>query len=557
MFSNIISKLKRNKKPKCLLIIPPLLEPTKFYPATPILAGQLEANGYEAKNLDLNIRFFRTILTKEYIEKTKNLLDKKNIEYDNPHINFLIENLETAIERYKVETIKDEEYYKAKETLEEIAKFISLPYKNLNLTRLDGFEHCFSGYTYNYKKIKEMSFDKENNIFVSFFEEVIKEIKKEKFDFIGITIPFPGTIIPAFTLARLLKDKTKAHITLGGNFIKEKNILNNPEILDIFCDSVLLGDGEESIVKLVKTLEKSEKKENVSGLIYKNKKDIISNPIKPVTSLDELHIPSFKGINFNEYLIKELITSMIISKGCYWGKCTFCALGPKYGRYCIKKPEKVVADIKALKEKYNLNNLFNFQDDALHPNYLDKLADEIIKEDLKIYYFIFGRFEKEFTRELLEKLYKSGLRSIYWGLESGSQSVLEKMNKGIKLENVSRILKDCHEIGISSMAGIIVNFPTETIDEYNETIKFLETVKDYVTISPGNFTVMKNSIIEQNNEKYGIKLIESDYIKENEFDYCPTWEDTNIDHTIKNKRWNHFCECVKSGKYNIDSNKHL
>ena len=47
------------------------------------------------------------------------------------------------------------------------------------------------------------------------------------------------------------------------------------------------------------------------------------------------------------------------------------------------------------------------------------------------------------------------------------------------------------------------------------------------------------------------------HLKENEFDYCPTWEDTNIDHTIKNKRWNHFCECVKNGEYNIDSNKHL
>ena len=77
MFLNLISKFKGNKKINCLLIIPPLLEPATFYTATPILTGQLINNGFNAKNLDLNIRFFRTILTKKYIKQTKKLLDKK------------------------------------------------------------------------------------------------------------------------------------------------------------------------------------------------------------------------------------------------------------------------------------------------------------------------------------------------------------------------------------------------------------------------------------------------------------------------------------------------
>lgn len=399
-----------------------------------------------------------------------------------------------------------------------------------------------------------MCFDTDNNIFISFFEEIIETIKKQQIDFIGISIPFSGNIIPAFTLGRILKEKTKAHITFGGNFLKEKNILNNTEILDIFCDSIILGDGEKSIVELVKSIECKKGKEKVTGLIYKKNKKILSNKIIPVTKMNEIHNASFAGIDLNEYLIECPSISIMISKGCYWGKCTFCALGPKYTQYCIKTPEKVVSDIKALKEKYNLNNWFSFQDDAIHPNYLNKLADEIIKNNLDIYYFIFARFEKEFTKELLEKLYKSGLRTIYWGLESGCQSVLEKMNKGIRLENVYRILKDAHEIGIENITGIIINFPTETTKEYNETIEFLKSIKDYVTISPGNFAVMKNSIIEQNSEKYGIKIIEN---QDNEFSYCPVWEDTNTSQEIKEERWKHFCKCVKSGDYNIDTCKHL
>lgn len=554
MFLNLISKFKGNKKINCLLIIPPLLDPTTFYPATPILVGQLEANGYEVKNLDLNIKFFNKILSKEYINKTKELLDKKNIKYDDTNYNFLLENIDNAIAEYRKFQNNTESFKNAKKVIEETLNFISKPYPALNLNGLDSFEHCFNGYTYNFTRIKEMCFDTDNNIFISFFEEIIETIKKQQIDFIGISIPFSGNIIPAFTLGRILKEKTKAHITFGGNFLKEKNILNNTEILDIFCDSVLLGDGEKSIVELVKSIECKKGKEKVTGLIYKKNKKIFSNKIIPVTKMNEIHNASFSGIDLNEYLIEHPNISIMISKGCYWGKCTFCALGPKYTQYCIKTPEKVVSEINALKEKYNLSDWFSFQDDAIHPNYLNKLADEIIKINLNIYYFIFARFEKEFTRELLEKLYASGLRSIYWGLESGSQSVLEKMNKGIKLENVSRILKDCHEIGINSMAGIIVNFPTETLNEYNETINFLETIKDYVTISPGNFAVMKNSIVEQNSEKYGIKIIET---KNNEFNYCPEWEDTNLSSEMKEQRWIYFCNCVKSGEYNIDNHKHL
>lgn len=101
MFLNLISKFKGNKKINCLLIIPPLLDPTTFYPATPILVGQLEANGYEVKNLDLNIKFFNKILSKEYINKTKELLDKKNIKYDDTNYNFLLENIDNAIAEYR------------------------------------------------------------------------------------------------------------------------------------------------------------------------------------------------------------------------------------------------------------------------------------------------------------------------------------------------------------------------------------------------------------------------------------------------------------------------
>ncbi len=537
---------------KCLLITPPLLEPTSFYTAMPILAGQLIANGFDAKNLDLNIKFFRTILTKEYIKKTEEFLKTNNVKYDKDRINYLAENVKDAIKNFR--EIYDYNEYKreAIQIVNEILTFISTPYP-FKIQELKCFENVYKSLTNNWDDIKEVTFSEEKNIFISFFEDVINDLREQKIDFIGISVPFPATIIPALTLARLLKERTNIHVSIGGNFLKSENVKNHPEILDLYCHSVLIGDGEKSIVELVRAISEKKEINNISGLIYKNEENIIvNNPPKPITSMDDIANASFDGINFSEYMTESPYISIMISKGCYWGKCTFCSLGPKYGRYCIKKPEKVVSDIKELIEKYKLSGWFCFQDDAIHPNYLNKLADEIFKQHLHFCYSIFGRFEKEFTRELLEKLYKSGLRNVYWGLESGSKKTLQDMQKGIDIEIAQRILKDASEIGMSNMAGVIVNFPTETMKEYNETIEFLETVKNYVIISPGNFAVMRNSIIGQNCDKYGIKILE-DF----EFSYGPTWEHSQLSKEEKDFKWQHFCDCVKKSQFKIDYNKNL
>lgn len=552
MLLKTISKFIKFKKPNCLLIIPPLLEPQTFYLSAPLLAGQLIHNGYSVKNLDLNIRFFRTVLSENYIEKTRKLLDFKNIPYDNENVDFLLNNIETALNIY-VEKKHDPEFEDAKTLLNSVLEFISFPYSSFNLNSLTGFENCFSDFDYSYQHIKDMSFDKERNIFISFFEDIINEICEQNIDFVGITAPFPGTIVPALTLARLLKEKTNIHVALGGGFLKPESVLNNPEILDIYCDSVLIGDGEESIVELVKSLENRQKREKVPGLLCKNKKNkVMFNPPKPIKTMNNIANISLEGLNLKEYINQEPNIYIMISKGCYWGKCVFCSLGIKYDRYCIKSPDKVVTHIKELQEKYHVRGLFQFQDDAIPPAYLNRLADEIIKQELTIDYAIFGRLEKEFNKELLEKLYKSGLRSVYWGLESGSQKVLDIMNKGIKLENVLQILKDSHEVGISNMVGIIVNFPTETMEEYVETLDFLKTIEKYVVISPGNFSLMENSIIEKNNEQYGIEIFSY-----NDFNYNNQWRDTNTDAAFRQKKWEKFCECVKNAKYKIDTNKIL
>lgn len=548
MFFNSISKFINRKKMNCLLVTPPLLETNTIYPAMPILAGQLQEHGYNTKNLDLNIKFFRKILTKEYIKNTVKILEKERISVNYEEMNFLLNNIENAISVYKLNQADEN----ANNIIHRTLNFIVSPYSGFKIERLGSFENCFScGYTY--EEIKEITNNRKKNIFINIFEDEVKAIKQSKINFIAITIPFIGALIPALTLSQIIKKETNIFVTLGGNFLSKDDVINHSELLDLYCDCVLTGDGEESIIKLVQAVEHNETKENVSGLIYKDKnKKIFCNKPEPVTKLKNIVPASFEGIDFDDYLINNPSIYVMMSKGCYWGKCTFCSLAEKYDKYCTKTPTQAVKEIKELKERYNIKGHFLLQDDSIPPAFLSKFADEIFKENLDICYAIFARFEKAFTKELFEKLYKSGLRGIYWGLESGCQKILNEMNKGIQIEDVPDILKNSHDTGISNMAGIIVNFPTETIEDFNETIKFIETVKDYVTISPGNFSVMKNSIIDKNCKDYGIKILQR-----NEFSYCPSWENVNIPQDIIDKKWSAFVEYTKTGKYDIDSNKNF
>jgi len=516
----------------------------------PILAGQLINNGYDAENLDLNIKFFRTVLSEKYLLKTKKLLKSKKIKYDNGKADCFIKNISSIIEQYRKQPKDTAEFKQAENQIEEILEFVSLPYKNFELSIVKTYKG-FEKFRYSFCNIKNITADREDNIFTGFFTSVLKKIKDKKADVIGITVPFIGAMIPALTLSRILKTETKAYILLGGSFLKPDDLKHHPEFFDIFCDAVLSGDGEEAVLKIAEALKNSEKPVNTAGLMYKdNNGNVILNEPEPVLKMNNIANMSYNGINFNEYMRENLSLDVMLSKGCYWGKCVFCSLAPKYKKYRIKTPQKAVSDLKELIKDSDKTFTVRFQDDSLHPLYLDRLADEIIKADIHINYFIFARFEKEFTKELFEKLYKSGLRSIFWGLESGSRTVLKKMNKGIELDNVFDILKNSYETGIYNLSGVIADFPGETLDEYSETLAFLEKIKKYTDFAPGDFTVMRGSMIEKNAENYGIKVSGAE-----EFSYHSIWRDLNISPAERHRRWNNFLNFFKNSSCEIDKTK--
>ena len=108
-----------------------------------------------------------------------------------------------------------------------------------------------------------------------------------------------------------------------------------------------------------------------------------------------------------DFPLPELVFPVQASTSCYWRKCIFCDCSASEQGYTIKTVPRLVDEIEFLKKKYK-TKYFYFWDNALHPNYLNKLADELQKRKINIIFSIYARFEPEFNLQLLKKLRKAG-----------------------------------------------------------------------------------------------------------------------------------------------------
>jgi len=271
---------------------------------------------------------------------------------------------------------------------------------------------------------------------------------------------------------------------------------------------------------------------NVSNLMYKIDNNIICNGSAPKLNFKEVEYADFDGIDFSAYFSPETVIPMQLSKGCYWGKCTFCDY--YYGQQCfdIKRIEDVIDEIKYFINKYKTKH-FLFIDEAIPPKYYNELANAIIKNKLEIYFYSFVRLESGFTKDVLKNLQKSGFRMGLWGYEAYSERVMTMMNKGIDFDDRIRILRDAKESGIWNNVLFIMGYPTETREEIDKTIFTIYENRDIMhSCTPSNFSLKRNAILMNYIGKNGLLDFEENgefyVVLKDKIDGVPQWERREI-----------------------------
>lgn len=514
---------------KIILLSPP--ERDAFAPmlALPSLTAYLRENNYEVIQRDIGVELLDYFYNKKSLEDLY-LRCKARFDYlDSKKTLNWIEQVEYA--RYLSKSFNRFPYYidhidETKRRVKDASNYqVDSQGKPLLendwLIMQDIRDFIFqSGRKYAPFRIRELSTNvlfqainnREEYYYSDFYEnKIIPSIKKENPDLVGISITFPDQVIPGLLLAYLIKEAIPhIHLTVGGSHFSllRDELPNIPELFT-FIDSFVINEGEYSLLKLIRRLENKEELFDVPNLVFKNGNDIAVTELEAIKDIRSLPCPDFTGLPFDKFLIGKVVLPYAFSRGCYWGKCTFCNFHHSNLRYRIQTPERVVEDLQKL-SKLHETNLFYFSHEADPPVRMKKTFSLIKEAGLNLSYFTFCRFDENIDLELLQLLKDTGCSHLYFGLESGNERINSLINKGINYDTAKRILKEASSIKLLTSVSSINCFPTETEEEQVDTAKFYEDIVDKHKYAVGGshiFRLAKGSPVELNYKNFGIENI--------------------------------------------------
>ena len=301
------------------------------------------------------------------------------------------------------------------------------------------------------------------------------EIKKRQPDILGVTSS-TLTYQTALKLVKITKEACPNCMTIAGGshvtFWDDHALEECPEL-----DIVVRREGENTMLELVERIEAKEDYFNVLGTTCRKDGKIIRNPDRPyIEDLDSLPFPARHLWPMERFRELEDILYLVTSRGCvYW--CEFCTTVRMHGRkYRMRSPKNVVDELEFLHKTYGVKK-FTFCDDAFTVDQprVEKLCCEIQKRGLKIEWNCGTRVDM-LTKELLTKMKEAGCVSIWFGVESGTQQVLDAMKKGITPELTVKVFEWVREVGLKPVPNVILGFPGETKKSAWDTIKFIEKV---------------------------------------------------------------------------------
>lgn len=241
-------------------------------------------------------------------------------------------------------------------------------------------------------------------------------------------------------------------------------------------DVVVMGEGEKTMVEITNKYENSEKKEfnEIKGIYYRGNDKIKATKPRPlIENLDDLPFPARHLIPFNEYKTsKNQAGGIITSRGCVFS-CNYCSSSLIMGKkFRSRSPENVVDEMEELVYKYDVREIA-FLDDIfmLNKRRAMKIADEIRSRGLDLSFVTSSRVDTV-NHELLECLKNAGMSTLYCGVESGSQRVLDLMGKGITLKQAEDAINTAKKVDIDVLGSFILGFPGESSQEMDQTIDF-------------------------------------------------------------------------------------
>lgn len=563
-----------------LLVSPPFSQLNTPYPATCYLKAYLKQCGIPSDQKDLGIIVLNRLLSKNGLTEMFNrcrtgrigALKNLYINTIDPVMNFL-KGKDPTLARRIVTTDylpradrfdqTEEEQFGDMGT-EDHARYLATLYINdISDYIRENIDPAFGFSRYSERlALSPASFDVIEDELVkekSFITELIidewqKILSTQQYDYIGITIPFPGNLISTLLIAEETKrSQPNTKIIIGGGWVNtELRSLTETRLFN-YVDYVILDDGEKPLELILKNepLHRTYVLED-GNVVFKNQKNISEK------TLDKLPAPDYSGLDLSLYI--SLLDSlnpmhslwnrgrwnkMTLAHGCYWKRCAFCDTTLPYIRDYDHSKASIVVDKMETIIKQTGETGFHFVDEAAPPVLLKEMSLEIIRRGLTVTWWTNIRFEKHFTAGLAELMAKSGCIGLSGGVEVASDRLLDLMDKGVTVDQVTRVTAALGSKGIMVHAYLMYGFPTETD---KETIDALEIVRQLFSLNLiqsaywHQFSLTAHSAVGHNPEQFKLKIQGPDF---------EGFARNDLDFSSKQPDPEKFSEGLKTSLYNF------
>ncbi len=290
---------------------------------------------------------------------------------------------------------------------------------------------------------------------------------------IGISSMTP-MVLSTMMAARGAKEACpNATVVLGGPHatFMDKEILGSEPSVDV----VVRGEGEVTIVELTQRIINQVGLNSADGVTYRHQGQIVQNPNRPfIQNLDDLPLPAYKHFPLDKYrLFGKLFFPVITSRGCPF-QCNFCTTSRILGKqYRARSPKNIGHELEVLKREYNADS-FTFYDDTLtlEKKRLFDICDEIKTRKINIPWDCQTRVD-QISEEMLNRMKATNCQQVFFGAESGCQTVLNAVNKRTTVEQNEAAIKMAKKAGLFVAISIIIGYPGETAEMRKETFDFL------------------------------------------------------------------------------------
>ncbi|MCO5233290.1 MAG: B12-binding domain-containing radical SAM protein [Chitinophagales bacterium] len=235
-------------------------------------------------------------------------------------------------------------------------------------------------------------------------------------------------------------------------------------------DIVIMGEPDITICDIVNSF-KSKDYTNVQGITYKRGNEIYVQQQKRIIDINHLALPTHDLIDATKYFepfMPAPFGMIQTSRGCPF-KCNFCVT--TYGsKYTVKSPIKIIDELKWMIDLHQIKS-FRIIDDTftIQKKKVLDFCDLMIQNNLNLKWTCLSRVDTV-TKEMLIKMKEAGCQRIYFGIESGSQEVLDYYRKDINRDKIKEAIQLCENIGIDTVGLFMTGLPTETEKDFQETL---------------------------------------------------------------------------------------